>query len=294
MRSPGGVFDWVRPNSHAARRIATLHSSRWRGGLSRYCGSSPRRPGSTVTLSLPVAADGTGAPPLDVLLENFGAAHGMVFVTGCSYIQRFAGAARGRGLRLVGLPSGNKDINEATSTRPASSRYSATGAGPGLEHRQPGGLLTRRRADASVATLPSAPAAERQAPPAQVYDALPSPESSAELRPTLETLGFACCRALADHHIRKRIRGPPTWIWNPGIGSWDGKEGALLAHVSPAEENVWTDVEIVPADPEPRTWMIIESKGYRTRWSRESRKALAGVSGAGYARRPERCARPST
>ena len=30
---------------------------------------------------------------------------------------------------------------------------------------------------------------------------------------------------------------------------WDGKESVLLAHVSPAQENVWTDVEALPGSP---------------------------------------------
>ena len=33
---------------------------------------------------------------------------------------------------------------------------------------------------------------------------------------------------------------------------WDGKESVLLAHVSPAQENVWTDVETTPgSSPKP-------------------------------------------
>jgi hypothetical protein len=68
----------------------------------------------------------------------------------------------------------------------------------------------------------------------------------AELRPTLEALGFSLAVEHFDHHafgsvyVEYRRRG--KWIRI----IWDGKESALLAHVSPAEENVWTDVETMP------------------------------------------------
>ena len=73
------------------------------------------------------------------------------------------------------------------------------------------------------------------------------PQSAfAELRPTLEALGFSLAVEHFDHHafesiyVEYRRRG--KWIRI----IWDGKEGALLAHVSLAEEDVWTDVEIMP------------------------------------------------
>ena len=68
----------------------------------------------------------------------------------------------------------------------------------------------------------------------------------AELRPTLEALGFSLAVEHFDHHAfgsvyveyRRRVK----WIRI----IWDGKENVLLAQVSPAEENVWTDVEAMP------------------------------------------------
>jgi len=71
----------------------------------------------------------------------------------------------------------------------------------------------------------------------------------AELRTTLEGLGFSFAVEHFDHHafgsvyVEYRRRG--KWIRI----IWDGKEGALLAHVSPAQENVWTDVETMPDSP---------------------------------------------
>lgn len=71
----------------------------------------------------------------------------------------------------------------------------------------------------------------------------------AELRPTLEGLGFSLAVEHFDHHafgsvyVEYRRRG--TWIRI----IWDGKESVLLAHVSPAQENVWTDVEHMPGSP---------------------------------------------
>ena len=65
----------------------------------------------------------------------------------------------------------------------------------------------------------------------------------AELRPTLEGLGFSLAVEHFDHHafgsvyVEYRRRG--KWIRI----IWDGKESVLLVHVSPAHENVWTDVE---------------------------------------------------
>ena len=68
----------------------------------------------------------------------------------------------------------------------------------------------------------------------------------AELRPTLEALGFSLAVEHFDHHafgsVYVEYRRREKWIRI----IWDGKESALLAHVSPAEENVWTDVEAMP------------------------------------------------
>jgi hypothetical protein len=44
-------------------------------------------------------------------------------------------------------------------------------------------------------------------------------------------------------YVEYRRRGP--WIRI----IWDAKESILLAHVSPADENVWTDVEAMPGSP---------------------------------------------
>jgi hypothetical protein len=71
----------------------------------------------------------------------------------------------------------------------------------------------------------------------------------AELRPTLECFGFSLAVEHFDHHafgsvyVEYRRRG--TWIRI----IWDGKESVLLAHVSPAQENVWTDVEDMRGSP---------------------------------------------
>jgi hypothetical protein len=71
----------------------------------------------------------------------------------------------------------------------------------------------------------------------------------AELRPILEDLGFALAVEHFDHHafgsvyVEYRRRG--KWIRI----IWDGKESALLAQVSPAQENVWSDVEFTPGSP---------------------------------------------
>ncbi len=68
----------------------------------------------------------------------------------------------------------------------------------------------------------------------------------AELRPTLEDLGFSLAVEHFDHHafgsVYVEYRCREKWIRI----IWDGKESVLLAHVSPAQENVWTDVEAVP------------------------------------------------
>lgn len=71
----------------------------------------------------------------------------------------------------------------------------------------------------------------------------------AELRPTLEALGFSVAVEHFDHHafgsvyVEYRRRG--KWIRLV----WDGKESVLLAQVSPAQENVWSDVEGTPSGP---------------------------------------------
>ena len=71
----------------------------------------------------------------------------------------------------------------------------------------------------------------------------------AELRPTLEGLGFSLAVEHFDHYafgsvyVEYRRRG--KWIRI----IWDGKESALLAQVSPAQENEWTDVETMPGSP---------------------------------------------
>jgi hypothetical protein len=68
----------------------------------------------------------------------------------------------------------------------------------------------------------------------------------AELRLTLEALGFSLAVEHFDHHafgsvyVEYRQRG--KWIRI----IWNGKESVLLAHVSPADENVWADVETMP------------------------------------------------
>ena len=74
----------------------------------------------------------------------------------------------------------------------------------------------------------------------------------AELRQTLEGVGFSLAVEHFDHHafesvyVEYRRRG--KWIRI----IWDGKESVLLAHVSPAQENVWTDVETMPGSaPKP-------------------------------------------
>ena len=71
----------------------------------------------------------------------------------------------------------------------------------------------------------------------------------AELRPTLEGLGFSLAVEHFDHHafgsVYVEYRRREKWIRI----IWDGKESALLAHVSPAQQNVWTDVEAVPGSP---------------------------------------------
>ena len=65
----------------------------------------------------------------------------------------------------------------------------------------------------------------------------------AELRPTLEGLGFSLAVEHFDHHAFESVyveyRRRETWIRI----IWDGKASVLLVHVSPAQENVWTDVE---------------------------------------------------
>jgi hypothetical protein len=68
----------------------------------------------------------------------------------------------------------------------------------------------------------------------------------------LEGLGFSLAVEHFDHHafgsvyVEYRRRG----MWIRVI--WDGKESALLAHVSPARENVWTDVEAMSGSaPKP-------------------------------------------
>jgi hypothetical protein len=71
----------------------------------------------------------------------------------------------------------------------------------------------------------------------------------AHLRPTLEALDFSLAVEHFDHHafgsvyVEYRRRG--KWIRI----IWDGKESVLLAHVSPAQGNVWTDVEATPGGP---------------------------------------------
>src|SRR5437764_15472616 len=71
----------------------------------------------------------------------------------------------------------------------------------------------------------------------------------AELRATLESLGFSLAVEHFDHYafgsvyVEYRRGGKGIRI------IWDGKESALLAHVSPAHENVWTDVETVAGNP---------------------------------------------
>jgi len=71
----------------------------------------------------------------------------------------------------------------------------------------------------------------------------------AELRPTLEGLGFSLAVEHFDHHafgsvyVEYRRRG--KWIRLV----WDGKESVLLAQVSPAQENMWSDVEGTPGEP---------------------------------------------
>lgn len=71
----------------------------------------------------------------------------------------------------------------------------------------------------------------------------------AELRPTLEGLGFSLAVEHFDHHASESVyveyRRDEKWIRI----IWDGQEGVLLAHVSRAQENVWTDVETTPGSP---------------------------------------------
>jgi hypothetical protein len=73
----------------------------------------------------------------------------------------------------------------------------------------------------------------------------------ADLRSTLEDLGFSLAVEHFDHHafgsVYVEYRRPETWLRI----IWDGKESALLAHVSPAQENVWRDVE-TPLGSPPR------------------------------------------
>jgi hypothetical protein len=65
----------------------------------------------------------------------------------------------------------------------------------------------------------------------------------------LEALGFSLAVEHFDHYafgsvyVEYRRRG--KWIRI----IWDGKEGVLLAHVSPARDNVWSDVETPPGSP---------------------------------------------
>jgi hypothetical protein len=71
----------------------------------------------------------------------------------------------------------------------------------------------------------------------------------AELRATLEGLGFSLAVEHFDHHasgsvyVEYRQRGKWTRV------VWDGKESVLLAHVSTAQEDAWTDVETTPGSP---------------------------------------------
>ncbi len=71
----------------------------------------------------------------------------------------------------------------------------------------------------------------------------------AELRHTVEGLGFSLAVEHFDHHaygsVYVEYRRREKWIRI----IWDGKESVLLAHVSPAQENVWTDVETTPGSP---------------------------------------------
>jgi hypothetical protein len=71
----------------------------------------------------------------------------------------------------------------------------------------------------------------------------------AELRTTLEGLGFSLAVEHFDHQafgsVYVEYRRGGKWIRI----IWDGKESALLARVSPAQENVWTDVEDIPGGP---------------------------------------------
>jgi hypothetical protein len=71
----------------------------------------------------------------------------------------------------------------------------------------------------------------------------------AELRPTLEDLGFSVAVEHFDHYafgsVYVEYRRREKWIRI----IWDGKECVLLAQVSPAQENVWTDVESPPGSP---------------------------------------------
>jgi hypothetical protein len=68
----------------------------------------------------------------------------------------------------------------------------------------------------------------------------------AELRPTLEALGFSLAVEHFDHHafgsvyVEYRRRSECIRL------IWDGKENILFAQVSAAEKNVWTDVETLP------------------------------------------------
>jgi hypothetical protein len=65
----------------------------------------------------------------------------------------------------------------------------------------------------------------------------------------LEGLGFSLAVEHFDHHafgsvyVEYRRRG--NWIRI----IWDGTESVLLAHVSPAQDNVWTDVESMSGGP---------------------------------------------
>jgi hypothetical protein len=71
----------------------------------------------------------------------------------------------------------------------------------------------------------------------------------AELRATLEGLGFLLAVEHFDHYafgsvyVEYRGRGKRIRL------VWDGKESVLLAEVSPAQEDVWTDVETTPRSP---------------------------------------------
>jgi hypothetical protein len=88
----------------------------------------------------------------------------------------------------------------------------------------------------------------------------------ADLRPTLEGLGFSLAVEHFDHHafgsvyVEYRRRG--KWIRLV----WDGKESALLAQVSPAQENAWNDVEGMPdSSPKPFDRALDEERIERLR-----------------------------